>query len=270
MTKLGHNPWKLAKDIRQRLADADQICFRWDDGREPEDEERFTFLIEYAFESSLVLAEAVGQNNTRRRISALLKRAKKNLTATAYSINASEAYSIWAERLRQILDPLETVYLSSQPALESELPLKIIARIVKRFDRVERSLGHRYAKRAAVRVNDEYDVHYILRSLLSLYFDDIRPEDPGSTFAGSATRVDLHLKKERIYIEIKKTRAGTTDASLGTELVEDVVKYSQRPDCEAMVIIIDEREKRLKNPTGLAHDLKKTGQDVHVSVHFIR
>ena len=55
-------------------------------------------------------------------------------------------------------------------------------------------------------IKDEYDVQDLLNALLRLNFDDVRPEEYTPSYAGSSTRVDFLLKKEKIVIEVKKTR----------------------------------------------------------------
>jgi hypothetical protein len=79
-----------------------------------------------------------------------------------------------------------------------------IESIIRKFHAVARKLQSRYAKRSTIEINDEYDVQYLFSALLCLYFEDIRPEEYTSSYAGSASRVDFLLKKEKIVIEIKK------------------------------------------------------------------
>src|SRR5580704_2921678 len=98
MARYAKKPLKLLTEIRRDLVEADRICVNWEEGSEPEDEERVEGLLERAFEGALVLMEAIGRRDTRRRILALYERAKKKLTATKYSINAMEPYSVWSYR----------------------------------------------------------------------------------------------------------------------------------------------------------------------------
>ncbi|MGC2356240.1 MAG: hypothetical protein WA491_09275 [Candidatus Acidiferrum sp.] len=261
---------KLAKQIREYLSEVDRICFAWDYGSDSEEKERVATLIEFAFESSLVLAEALHTDATRSRILSLFKRAKKNLTLTAYSEQAAEVYSVWAYRLQLILHSLEIAHLNSDNKPIPEKPLAIISRIVRKFDHVERALQQRRESRCTLTVKDEYDVQDLLRSLLFLHFKDVRPEEPGPSFAGSSTRADLFLKKEKILISIKKTRVDTSQKALQEDLILEIVKYSKRDDCQAMVIVIDDRVRRLKNPDGFAYDLRHATKDFCVLVRYIR
>jgi hypothetical protein len=260
-------PLKLLTEIRRNLAEVDGICINWEEGSDPEGEERVKGLLERAFESSLVLTETISRPGSRRHILALYGRAKKNLIATKYSVIAGEVYSAWSYQLSNILDAVEEVQF--QLAKDVEEPLELIVRILERFVNVERALQHRYKSRKTLRIKDEYDIQDLLRSLLSIYFDDVSSEDPGPIFGGSSTRVDLLLRKERIVVEIKKTRSDTTARALGKDLKLDIVDYKQRGNCDALVIVVDDRKGRLKNPKGLANDLMKVEEGFRVEVCFL-
>ena len=47
--------------------------------------------------------------------------------------------------------------------------------------------------------------------------------------------MDFLLKNEKIVIEIKKTRVGLTAKKLGEQLIVDIEKYQQHPDCKYLV-----------------------------------
>jgi len=244
------------------------ICRYWEDGSSPEDEERVRGILEGALEGSLVLMESIGQPEARKRVLALLRRARRDFTAAEYSTNACEPYSVWSYQLSNILDAVEVLHAPSPTGAEE--PIEVISKLIHGLGAVEAALGQRYDSRKTLVVADEYDLQDLLRSLLFLHFNDISHEDPAAKLAGASSRVDILLRTEQIAIEIKKTRSGSTDASLGTELKLDIGDYRERPDCNALVIVIDDREKRLKNPQGLANDLRKIGRDFPVHVFFVR
>jgi hypothetical protein len=260
-------PLKLLTKIRSDLAEVNSLCVNWEEGSNSEDEERVEALVESAFESSLVLMETIGRPDTRNRILTIFERAKKNLSETRYSVIAGELYSVWSDRLSQILNAVEKAHF--QLAKDVEEPLEIIARIVERFVAVERALQHRHDSRPTLSVRDEYDIQDLLRALLSTHFDDVSAEDPGHKFGGSSTRVDLLLRKARIAVEIKKTRSDMTERTLGKELKLDIVDYKQRANCEALVIVIDDRAGRLKNPKGFADDLMRVEEGFRVEVYLL-
>jgi hypothetical protein len=262
------DPLRLLKQIRLDLSKVNDICRYWDDGSSPEDEERVGGILERAFEGSLVLMESIGQPEARKRVLTLLRRARKNFTAAEYSVNAGEPYSVWSYQLSNMLNAVEILYAPLPERVEG--PIEVISKLVRRLGAVEAALGQRYDSRKTLVVADEYDLQDLLRSLLFLHFKDISHEDPAAKVAGASSRVDILLRSERIAIEIKKTRSGSTDASLGRELKLDIGDYRERPDCKALVIVIDDRQKHLKNPQGLANDLHKIGREFPVHVFFVR
>jgi hypothetical protein len=260
-------PKRLLADIRSDLAEVDRICIDWEDGAPPDERESVDGLIERAFQSSLVLMETLGKSDTRDLLLDYLEDAQKNFSETEYSVNAMERYSVWSYRLGQILNAVEKVQFQLTSIIEE--PLDLIVRVIERFPDVERALQIRREGRQTLTVKDEYDVQDLLRSLLYIFFDDISPEEPGAKFAGSSTRVDLLLRKEKIVVEIKKTRSSTTARALGKELKIDIVDYKQREDCDALVIMIHDREGRLPNPVGFVNDLMKVESGFRVVVRIV-
>lgn len=110
--------------------------------------------------------------------------------------------------------------------------------ICNRFHQVYRQILLRYKKHPTLEINDEYDVQDLFHSLLTLYFDDIRPEESNPSLAGSNSRSDFLLKPEETVIEIKKTREGLSDKKLGEDLGLDIQKYQTHPDCKTLICFV--------------------------------
>ncbi|BDO02033.1 hypothetical protein KAM622c_16200 [Klebsiella quasipneumoniae subsp. quasipneumoniae] len=70
--------------------------------------------------------------------------------------------------------------------------------VLRRFPAFCRQLKKRYNDRDTIEVNDEYDVQDLVHALLVLHFDDVRPEEASPSYAGSSSRQDFMLKKEKI------------------------------------------------------------------------
>lgn len=136
-----------------------------------------------------------------------------------------------------------------------------VLRICKKFHDVATQLSHRYNKRPTLKVKDEYDVQDLLHSLLKIYFDDVRPEEWAPRYAGSASKIDFLLKKEKIVIEVKKTRKNLTDKQIGEQLLIDIAKYKQHPDCKTLICFIYDPEGKIRNPRGLEKDLNQMSND---------
>lgn len=133
--------------------------------------------------------------------------------------------------------------------------LEDVLRVCERFHEVSRQLRKRHENRKTLEVEDEYDVQDLLQAILKLYFDDIRSEEWSPSYAGGASRMDFLLKDERIVVEVKKTRNRLTDKEIGEQLIVDIAKYQQHPDCDTLVCFVYDPEGRIANPRGLENDL---------------
>ena len=145
-------------------------------------------------------------------------------------------------------------------------PFLLISNLCERFHLLVRQLRSRHENRETLDVQDEYDVQDLLHALLTLHFDDIRPEEYTPSYAGKASRMDFLLKKERIVIETKKTRKGLDAKELGSQLIEDIERYQAHPDCDALICFVYDPEGRISNPRGIENDLRRTEKGITVEV----
>lgn len=134
--------------------------------------------------------------------------------------------------------------------------LATVVGVLRRFPSIVRELANRHENRTAlVNIRDEYDVQDLLRGVLSGLFDDIRDEETGPSHAGLRSRIDLLLKREKIFIETKMTRANLDQRKVTQELAIDKELYRSHPDCKTLVCFVYDPERRLTNPTALEDDL---------------
>ena len=138
--------------------------------------------------------------------------------------------------------------------------------IIHRFHQIARQLRTRHSDRPTIEIEDEYDVQDLFHALLKLHFDDIRAEEYTPSYAGAASRVDFLLKRERLVIEIKKTRKGLGAREIGEQLIIDSLRYQAHPDCDQLLCFVYDPEGRVANPRGIEHDLTKDINGVPVSV----
>lgn len=132
---------------------------------------------------------------------------------------------------------------------------------------VARELGHRHGERETIELNDEYDTQDLFRSLLRLFFKDIRSEEWSPSYAGSASRIDFVLPAHEIAIELKHARGTLTDKNVGGELVIDAAKYAEHPNVRHLVCIVFDHEGQLRNPRGLEADVSEnTYEEGRISV----
>ena len=139
--------------------------------------------------------------------------------------------------------------------------VNILETIFSNFHKMARKIRDRYDDRETLDINDEYDVQDLLYATLQLFFEDIRKEEWTPSYAGNSSRVDFLLKKEKIVIEVKKTRASMKDKDLGEQLIIDIAKYKTHPDCKKLICFIYDPEGRIGNPTGMINDLERENEN---------
>jgi len=166
-----------------------------------------------------------------------------------------------ATAVRRDMDP--------EPRLRDRTPSEILERLANRFHTVARQLAKRHGNRPTLVIADEYDVQDLLRALLRIEFDDVRPEENAPSYAGGGTRMDFLLKNERIVVEAKCTREKLRDKEVGEELLVDIAKYKQHPDCKVLVCFVYDPLELIQNPHALEGDLSRVRDGLPVKV-FVR
>jgi hypothetical protein len=144
--------------------------------------------------------------------------------------------------------------------------LSLVEQVCTHFHLVARQLRSRYKNRQTLNVQDEYDVQDLLHALLWLCFKDVRAEEYTPSYAGKSSRMDFLLKRERIVVEVKKTRSGLNAPELSTQLIEDIERYKSHPDCQTLVCFVYDPEGFIPNPRGIEDDLKRDGDPFPVRV----
>ena len=163
------------------------------------------------------------------------------------------------EQLRWKDDTQELPAATNQPTSESgaTATVNLVTMICRRFHIVARQLTCRHDNRQTLEIRDEYDVQDLLHALLRLHFDDVRPEESTPSYAGGSSRMDFLLKNEKVVVETKMTRSGLGDKQVGEQLIVDVARYKEHPDCKMLICFVYDPEAHIRNPRGLEADLDK-------------
>jgi hypothetical protein len=140
-------------------------------------------------------------------------------------------------------------------------PVVILERIFSRFHQVAKQLRVRHESRHTLDVNDEYDVQDLLHALLRLHFEDIRTEEWTPSYAGGSSRMDFLMKTQQIVVEVKKTRSNLRDKQVGEQLIVDIEKYKQHPNCRRLFCFVYDPEGLIGNPVGLENDLARQSRN---------
>lgn len=129
--------------------------------------------------------------------------------------------------------------------------------LLGRFHKVVQVLRERHNSQETIVIQNEYDVQDLLNGLLQINFDDVRKEDFSPSHAGANSRLDFVLKKEKIILEVKMTSESLTTNKLGQELLVDIGRYKEYPDCNDLVIFIYDKGDFVRNKIGFINDLQK-------------
>jgi len=144
--------------------------------------------------------------------------------------------------------------------------IEIIKNICNTFFLVARQLQNRYDNRTTLEVNDEYDVQDLMHALMFIFFDDIRSEEWTPSYAGGSSRMDFLLKREQFVLEVKRTRKGLGSKEIGDQLIIDIDRYKEHPDCKTLICFVYDPEGRIGNPNGLERDLSGNNNGMNVIV----
>jgi hypothetical protein len=117
--------------------------------------------------------------------------------------------------------------------------------MLRRLPHVIRQLRSRHGERPPFRVVDELDLEDLVRSLLPLHFDDIRPECRTPRYA-SCTRTDFVLAPEGIAVTVKLAQP-----NLVSQVQEDVAYYQRERKCRTLVIFVYDPEGMFREPPHL-------------------
>jgi hypothetical protein len=134
-----------------------------------------------------------------------------------------------------------------QPVAAVPSGLACLEAMLIRIPRVVRQLRERHSDRPPFRVQDERDLEDLLRSLLPLHFDDIRPQCRTPRYA-AATRTDFLLATERIVLAPKLASPNLREVQLARQLQEDIDYYSNHASVHALVVFVFDPERVLRDP----------------------
>ena len=131
----------------------------------------------------------------------------------------------------------------------------MLERLCSRFHLVAMQLYSRHSHRDTLQVEDEYDVQDLLHALLTLEHDVIRLEEWPPSYAGGGSRTDFFLELEQIVVMAKKTRSDFGAREVAEQLIVDIQKYRQQPDCRTLVCFVYDPEERIADPRRLEESL---------------
>lgn len=172
------------------------------------------------------------------------------------------------QSLLGILKAFSTINPSRQEGIANvELLLTDIFNNFCRF--VNQLRRNRHNKREHF-INDEYDVQDLLHAVLKLHFDDVRPEVWTPQYAGSSNRMDFLINDCQTAIEVKFSKENHTEKHIGDELLIDIAKYSEFPNCRSLYCFVYDPDYCIGNPKSLENDLPQKSTDTFKVKVFVR
>jgi|RhiMethySRZTD1v2_1073278.scaffolds.fasta_scaffold221764_1 DpnII restriction endonuclease/uncharacterized protein DUF2321 len=133
-----------------------------------------------------------------------------------------------------------------EPAIDE--PLSRLERLFRRLPRLARELGRR--ERAPLVVRDDRDLDDLLRALLVIEFDDVRPQARTPRYE-SGNRTMYYLGEESIAVVGHLMRVGMDEIEVARRFAEEVAELRRRAECDALVQLVYDPERRLPNPQRL-------------------
>jgi hypothetical protein len=122
--------------------------------------------------------------------------------------------------------------------------------LLRRLPLVIRQLRWRQGEGVPFRVTDERDLEDLVRALLPLYGDDIRPETRTPRY-DARTRTDFLLVPEQLALTLKLARTTTAESQLVAQFQEDAAYWQQQPACRTLIGLVYDREGTIRDPLGL-------------------
>jgi hypothetical protein len=145
--------------------------------------------------------------------------------------------------------------------------LAALETLLRRLPRVVQALRSRHGERPAFRAADVYDLEDLLRSLLPLQFDDVRPVSRTPSYA-TATRTDFLLPSpvggRTIALTAKWVAADLAEAALTRQWDEDVKYHEGQRDCGVLVGFVYDPEGRLSDAAALETAWSRPQGDVEL------
>jgi hypothetical protein len=111
-------------------------------------------------------------------------------------------------------------------------------------------LRSRHGDRPGFSVNDVHDLEDLLRAVLALHYDDVRPECRTPRYA-LATRTDFILARDQVSVTAKLVHRDVRGPQLTEQFREDIAYYRSHGKCAAMVGFVYDPQSLLPDPRNL-------------------
>lgn len=121
-------------------------------------------------------------------------------------------------------------------------PLERLEQLLRRLPLVARELGRR--ERSPLTIRDERDLDDLVRALLPILFDDVRPEARTPSYS-PRTRTVFFLPAIEAIVVLHLIAPGIDEKEMERRRSEDVEQFRMR--CQTLVLFVHDPERRLPN-----------------------
>jgi hypothetical protein len=122
--------------------------------------------------------------------------------------------------------------------------------LLRRLPRTIRQLRYRQGDRPTFVINDEHDLEDLVRAVLPLSFDDVRPQSRVPRYA-TQNRTDFLLAAEQIVLTVKLVTGSGSENALGEQWQEDIRHHQGQANCRTLCGFIYDSQGLLVEPRQL-------------------
>ena len=140
--------------------------------------------------------------------------------------------------------------------------------IFSRFHKVALELRDRRKPNPPILMENEYDVQYVLRGLLTLSFDIIKPEEPCPSCCGSYSIIDILLDNEKIAIEVKRLKPDLTSEKLKGQLLKDINDYRKHGMVKKIIFFLYDPDFLISRQEVFIDGIPKNVEGIEIQVYF--
>src|SRR5262245_54418278 len=127
-------------------------------------------------------------------------------------------------------------------------PLARLELLLRRLPRVVRELGRR--ERAPLVVRDDRDLDDVVRALLAVHTDDVRPQARTPMY-DTGNRTAFALVVESLFVVSHLVRIGMDEVEVTRRLVADAEEFRSRSGCKMLLALVYDPDRRLPDPQRL-------------------
>jgi hypothetical protein len=136
---------------------------------------------------------------------------------------------------------------TTRPRQAPASPRAHLETMLRRLPRIAAQLRFRQTDRSPFRIEDDRDLEDLVRALLAMHFDDVRPECRTPSYS-TGTRTDLLLFPHGFAVTVKLANPELRETAIARQLQEDALYYSQRKQGGLLVAYVHDPEGLLREP----------------------